>query len=160
MDLPTLAAKLAAIDEHEKRIADLEVMLLDLSTRLTTTAPAPQLQLVGDETAGGTSTDEPKPEAQARELVRRIEQHIKENIRAWKWSRPVGSDAVSCPLTASDLAQRLNLDTDQVRMLIKDPGLWSDVYWTMGMLPHGHPESVRCNRARHVVARVKALPNV
>ena len=80
----------------------------------------------------------------------KIERHILRNIGRWKWAY-ITDEGLCCPLSASDVAQRMSWDTNHVRMLIAKPDLWRRVKWTHAPLPEGHPESARCSKAITVV---------
>jgi hypothetical protein len=156
MDLTTLAAKLSTIDDLQKRVNELELLMLELLARNSEVADdqtdKPEaLTLPEVSNAGSPSTNETRQQ----EMARRIEHHVVTRIAHWRWTRAHGSNHLKCPLSASDIAIRLGFDTDEVRQLIKDPGFWRMLKWERLAPPPTHPEVGRSSVVMHVIAPAK-----
>lgn len=146
-----LTRRVEQLEEWQAMDAELAAHDAQMTLQETNVKPSPATHRYVEQVEPAT---EQAGEAQAssrKHTASVIEEHIRRNIANWKWTREIQPGVVACPLTASDMAQRLNLDTDEVRKLIRDPSLWPNVVWRRRMLPDGHPEANRCNVAMHVV---------
>jgi hypothetical protein len=159
MDLTTLAAKLSTIDDLQKRVNELELLMLELLARNPEVADdqtdKPEA-LTLPEVSECSSLAPILDETREQEMARRIENHVLTRIAGWTWTKPFGSDHLRSPLSASDIAIRLGFDTDEVRQLIKDSGLWRVLQWERLSPPPNHPEVGRCRVIMHVIAPISA----
>ena len=160
MDLRNLAAKLSTVDDLNRRVAELEMLVLDLMAKGESEPPAPLREhevLTLPDVAPSTAD-------WRRDLAARVEDHIVSKIKTWRhtYAAPGTSHPPrqwACPLTASDVAQRLNVDTDEVRIIIKNPRLWKRISWRKMPPASNHPEYGRSQSILHVVTHVDAVPN-
>lgn len=151
MDIRTLVEMRDAITELNARLSAVEAWIIPEAEVQASALAAPEPMTLPETVA---PADDPR-----QAMAKVVEDHIVANIASWKWTRQHGFGEVVCPLTASDIAQRLNLDTDEVRMLIKNPELWWRVSWRKLPVPEGHPEFRRSSRLMHVMTRMNGAVN-
>jgi hypothetical protein len=152
MDLRNVAAKLSTIDALEQRVTELELVVLELAAGVSEPSDSVKEAEVLTLPELSSVTNAEVEQENRRATVWLIESHIIQGIGGWKWSRQHGPDHIACPLTASAVAGRLNLDVHDVQKLIKDPDAWPRLAWRKLPIPPSHPEAKRGTVSMHVIA--------
>ena len=126
MDLRNLAAKLSKIDALEQRVAELELMVLELAAGVSEPSDSvrePEVLTLAD----------PKVE-----LAQQVEQYISTRISSWKYAVEGEDGSWRAPLTASRIAEGLGLataDWRKIKRLMSSDGVWENVSWYMAPPP-------------------------
>jgi len=151
MQLTEVVTRLKKIDELQRTVEALQQSVAEMQLLLVESS-------LSDKAAGQMAIPDDVPDTPAFlsdwELARRIERHITSRIHTWKWARHY-QGGMCCPLTASDISQRIGLNTNKVRMLIDDRDLWLEVRWMQLPFAKDHPEYGKSDHGLHVIVRGK-----